>query len=209
MTDAAAQLQTAQPLLAVKDLSLERGGRTLFSSLSFSLTAGRLLQIEGVNGSGKTSLMRILAGLSHYGFDGQVSRLAESLYLGHHSAIKGLLTPRENLRWHPAGRGDYSDDSIDAALEQVGLLGYEQVPSHQLSAGQQRRINLARLYLDDAPLWLLDEPFTAIDTVGVVALEARLDEHVSCGGGVVIVSHQPVNVSCALDNVMLSGGSLA
>lgn len=191
------------PLLRATALSLERGGRELFSSLSVEISAGQLWQIEGPNGAGKTSLMRILAGLSRYGYEGSVLRTAQAMYLGHHTAVKGLLTPRENLRWHVGGRGDHSEREIDGALDRVGLTGYERVPCHQLSAGQQRRVNLARLYLDNAPLWLLDEPFTAIDKAGVAALESRLDEQVAGGGAVLIVSHQPVNVVCKVETLVI------
>jgi heme exporter protein A len=92
-------------------------------------------------------LLRILAGLSRFGFDGEVSHREPCLFIGHHSAVKGLLTPRENLHWHPAGESFGDDAAIDAALAKVDLYGYEDVPSAQLSAGQQRRVNLARLYL--------------------------------------------------------------
>lgn len=196
------------PLLAASGLALTRGGRDLFSSLSFSVSAGQLWQIDGVNGAGKTSLMRILAGLSRYGYEGKVERHASVLYLGHHAAVKGLLSPRENLRWHVSGSADFSDGQIEAALARVGLRGYEDVPSHQLSAGQHRRVNLARLYLDDAPLWLLDEPFAAIDVAGVSALESRLQEKVASGGAVMIVSHQPVNVDCQVRQLMIGAKPL-
>lgn len=151
--------------------------------------------------------MRILAGLSRYGYEGTVKRTAPILYLGHHAAVKGLLTPRENLRWHVSGHGAYTDEQIDRALAQVKLAGFERIPCHQLSAGQQRRVNLARLYLDDTPLWLLDEPFTAIDKAGVASLERRLEEKVNAGGAVLIVSHQRVNVGCAVETLSLDSGS--
>jgi heme exporter protein A len=183
------------PLLAAHSLSLERGGRELFQDLSFEVHPGHLLQIEGSNGAGKTSLIRILAGLSRYGFDGRVSRHTPLLYLGHQSGVKALLTPRENLAWHVAGEGQYSDEQIETALAKVGLYGYEEVPSHALSAGQHRRVNLARLYLSQCPLWLLDEPFTAIDKTGVLELEALLVRHVEAGGAVVMTSHQALQVS--------------
>ena len=187
-------MQVADPLLAAESLSLERGGRELFRELSFEVHPGHLYQVEGANGAGKTSLMRILAGLSRYGFGGQVSRHSPLLYLGHQSGVKGLLTPRENLAWHVSGAGDYSDAQIESALEQVGLFGYEDVPSHTLSAGQHRRVNLARLYLSDCPLWLLDEPFTAIDKGGVAQLEALMVRHVEGGGAVVMTSHQALQI---------------
>jgi len=183
------------PLLAAHSISLERGGRELFQDLSFEVLAGHLLQIEGPNGAGKTSLIRILAGLSRYGFDGRIARNSALLYLGHQPGVKALLTPRENLAWHVAGEGQYSDEQIETALAKVGLYGYEDVPSHALSAGQHRRVNLARLYLSQCPLWLLDEPFTAIDRTGVLELEALLVRHVEAGGAVVMTSHQALQVS--------------
>ncbi len=97
-------MSLAGPLLEADGLGLERGGRQLFSGLRLTLGAGQLVQIEGANGAGKTSLLRILAGLSRYGFEGRVSRHAPLLYLGHQGAVKALLTPRENLAWHISGR---------------------------------------------------------------------------------------------------------
>lgn len=196
------------PLLEADDLALERGGRQLFSAISLRVNAGELVQIEGANGAGKTSLLRILAGLSRYGFSGQVRRRAPQLFLGHHSAVKGLLTPRENLAWHVSGEAANSSADIDQALAAVGLYGYEDVLSHTLSAGQHRRVNLARLYLSRAPLWLLDEPFTAIDRAGVAALEARLAAHLGEGGSVLLTSHQTVAVPHPLKSLDLATGLL-
>jgi len=197
---------SSEPLLAARSLSLGRGGRQLFEDLSFIVNAGQLLQIEGANGSGKTSLIRILAGLSHHGFEGRVERSVPLMYLGHKAAVKSMLTPRENLTWHVSGEASYSEAAIEQALERVGLYGYEDAPSHSLSAGQQRRVNLARLYLSTAPLWLLDEPFTAIDRSGVAAIEARLVAHVDSGGAVVITSHQSLSVSCSVQTLSLFSG---
>jgi heme exporter protein A len=199
-------LPPSGPLLAVHSLCLERGGRELFKELSFEVLPGHLLQIDGANGAGKTSLMRILAGLSRYGFDGEVIRRCPLLYLGHHPGVKALLTPRENLGWHVAGESDYSDKQIEDALAKVGLYGYEDVPSHALSAGQHRRVNLARLHLSDCPLWLLDEPFTAIDKSGVADLETLLVEHVERGGAVVLTSHQMLKVSYRVHKLSLTEG---
>lgn len=184
------------PLLEAQSLSLVRGGRELFCELSMTVRAGQLWQVEGANGAGKTSLMRILCGLSRYGFEGKVLRPVVPLYLGHQPAVKALLTPRENLQWHLNGEGLYSDKKIDSALARVGLCGYEDVTSHTLSAGQHRRINLARLFLSDARLWLLDEPFTAIDAQGVDETQTLLASHVAAGGAVVMTSHQKLQVTC-------------
>ncbi len=197
------------PLLAVYDLCLERGGRELFRNLAFSVLPGQLLQVDGPNGAGKTSLLRILAGLSRYGFTGRVERSAPPLYLGHQPAVKALLTPRENLAWHVAGESAYDTGQIEDALARVGLYGYEDVPSHALSAGQHRRVNLARLYLSARPLWLLDEPFTAIDRGGVAELEALLVAHVERGGAVVMTSHQLLRVDYRVQMLSLTEGLLA
>ena len=205
MTDGSA---AEDVLLSASGLSLERGGRELFSGISLQLLRGQLVQIEGANGAGKTSLLRILAGLSRYGFAGRVEHRAPQLFLGHQSAVKGLLTPRENLAWHVAGEAGFSAAEIDAALAAVNLYGYEDVPSHALSAGQHRRVNLARLYLSRAPLWLLDEPFTAIDRAGVGALEARLLQHLEQGGAVLLTSHQPVTLAYPLLRLDLATGTL-
>jgi heme exporter protein A len=200
---------TGDALLEARSLCLERGGRELFRDLSFDVLPGHLMQVAGANGAGKTSLLRILAGLSHYGYEGSVRCRARLLYLGHQSAVKGLLTPRENLAWHVAGALACDAQRIDEALSQVGLYGYEDVPSHALSAGQHRRVNLARLYLCQDPLWLLDEPFTAIDRNGVDALEQLLVEQVSRGGAVVLTSHQALRVDYPVQTLSLSAGVAA
>ncbi len=194
------------PLLAAQSLGLVRGGRELFHDLSVEVYGGQLWQIEGANGAGKTSLMRILCGLSRYGFEGKVLRPVTPLYLGHQTAVKALLSPRENLQWHVSGAGLYSDDQVDDALARLGLRGYEDVPSHTLSAGQHRRVNLARLFLSDACLWLLDEPFTAIDKQGVDETQSLLASHVDGGGAVVMTSHQALQVSCNVNTLNLVQG---
>ncbi len=196
-------MSNEKPLLVATGLTLSRGGRLLFSGLSFEISAGNLVQIEGCNGAGKTSLIRILAGLSRYGFEGNVARTSEVLYLGHHSGVKGMLSPRENLSWGVSGRGQYSRMEVEQALDSVGLYGYEDVPSHTLSAGQHRRVNLARLYLSDCPLWLLDEPFTAIDKTGVKSLEDLFVAHVSRGGAIMVTSHQALALDYPVRNLLL------
>ncbi len=201
-------MAATEPLLVAESLSLERAGRQLFDGLSFRVLPGQLVQVEGANGAGKTSLLRILAGLSRYGFGGRVSRRGGLLYLGHHPAVKALLTPRENLAWHVSGSIDPGPARIDEALEKVGLFGYEDVPAHALSAGQHRRVNLARLYLSDSPLWLLDEPFTAIDREGVAALELLLRGHAEQGGAALVTSHQPLTVAYPLHRLDLRRGLL-
>jgi heme exporter protein A len=197
-----------EPLLAARALGLERGGRELFRDLSFEVRPGHLIQIEGPNGAGKTSLLRILAGLSRYGFEGRVVNRGTPLYLGHHAAVKALLTPRENLLWHVAGESQYDNGEVESALARVGLYGYEDVASHALSAGQHRRVNLARLFLTGAALWLLDEPFTAIYKSGVADLESLMVEHVERGGAIVMTSHQVLQVSYEVSFLNLVEGLL-
>ena len=188
------------PQLEAVDLACERDWRMLFEHLDLHLAAGDMLQISGPNGSGKTSLLRLLAGLMRPTSGeilvqgkplaeqrGELARLL--LWIGHAAGIKDLLTPEENLAWlcalhRPAGR-----EAIWQALAAVGLRGFEDVPCHTLSAGQQRRVALARLYLDSPPLWILDEPFTALDKQGVAQLEAHLAHHCETGGMVILTTH--------------------
>ena len=138
----------ATPLLAARSLCLERGGRELFRDLSFDVYAGQLWQIEGPNGAGKTSLIRILCGLSRYGFEGTVQLQSTPFYLGHLPAVKGLLTPRENLAWHVGGEDQYGDRQVESALARVGLYGFEDMPSRTLSAGQHRRGKSSETFFD-------------------------------------------------------------
>jgi len=181
------------PRLTVRRLSCERDDRMLFRDLSFSAGDGEIWQITGANGAGKTTLLRILVGL-HGFYDGEVlwhQPLAPSLlYLGHQPGVREELSARENLRYSQALCGQGGDP--DAALEAVGLYGFEDVPAGRLSAGQKRRIALARLWLDHKPVWVLDEPFTAIDQDGVARLDARLREAAAAGTLVLYTSHHQV-----------------
>jgi len=188
------------------DLSCVRDERTLFSGLSFTIEPGEMVQIEGRNGAGKTSLLRILAGLSspdagEVRWQGVSTRRQRDifhqqlLYLGHQPGVKSVLTAIENLAFYlsvngPMVRGNASAEAIYQALENVGLLGYEDVTVGQMSAGQQRRVALARLWLSDAPLWILDEPLTAIDKQGVATLIALFEQHAQRGGMVLLTTHQ-------------------
>ncbi len=192
-------------MLEVKNLYCERDDRLLFSKLCFALHAGEVLQIEGQNGSGKTTLLRILSGLSE-AFSGQIywqqqeidevrEQFYQSLlYVGHLSGVKSSLTAQENLAWMMRLAPHLNQLSVQAALEKVGLYGFEDVPCHTLSAGQQRRVGLARLYLSSAPLWILDEPFTALDKQGVAEKEALIAQHVQHGGMVILTTHHNLQI---------------
>ena len=203
----------SDPVLEVCNLYCERDDRELFSDLSFSLSAGEIMQIEGPNGSGKTTLLRSLCGLSSR-YEGDILWRGESvrrhrpqffsemLYLGHAGGIKAALTPRENLTWQAGLRGEDPAD-IDRALDQVGLYGFEDMPCYLLSAGQQRRVNLARLFLLPAALWVLDEPFTAIDKQGVKELESWIEQHADNGGMVILTTHHQLITRRVIKRVML------
>ncbi|WP_331347074.1 cytochrome c biogenesis heme-transporting ATPase CcmA [Cellvibrio sp. UBA7661] len=193
----------SEPLLELLGLGCERDERLLFSGLDLRLFAGDVVQIGGPNGAGKTTLLRAIAGIST-DYHGQVRYLGQalpaaawefagdSLYLGHLPGIKKSLTPAENLAWYQAQTGAVV--SIDEALRLVGLYGYEDTPCYQLSAGQLRRVALARLHLSRARIWILDEPFTAIDKLGVSQLESLIAQQSSKGGVVILTSHQDLNL---------------
>ena len=178
-------------LLEATQVAIERGDRRLLSDVDLSVSGGEIWQLVGANGVGKTSLLRGLAGVARLGVTGEIRHAGSFLYLGHASALKSSLSPVDNLRWHPASDVTASVSQICEALAAVNLAGYEYRPVGSLSAGQQRRVALARLLLSDAPLWLLDEPFTALDVAGCEWLEARVRRHVNAGGATVFTSHQP------------------
>lgn len=190
--------------LEVSHLSCIRDDRVLINDLSFKLGAHQALLVEGVNGSGKTSLLRILCGIRHQE-SGQVywgGTAIESLgaayyqdlvYVGHLDGIKADLTVLENLRITQI-LVHADNGSADAILRQMDLLGYEGTPARALSAGQRRRLALARLVATKKTLWILDEPFTALDRKGISMIEEVLANHVASGGILVITSHHDVNL---------------
>ena len=193
-------------MLEVRGLECIRGDHRLFTDLSFSLQGGELLRLRGSNGSGKTSLQRILCGLLEPAagevlWKGEGIRTqrdefnADLLYLGHHNGIKAELTGFENLRLSNTLRGETSTDSqIYDALDQIGLAGREDLPTQVLSQGQKRRVALARLLLSDAALWVLDEPFAALDVNAVAQLGKLIEGHLQKGRMVVYTTHQEVDM---------------
>jgi len=203
--------------LQARNLACERDDRWLFEGLDLDIHAGEIVRIEGPNGSGKTTLLKILSGqLSDYQGElfwnslpmerARTDFLSSLLYLGHAPGVKSALTPLENLAWYQAMTGDPDSESARmAALEGVGLGGFEDLPTGQLSAGQQRRVALARLTLTPRLLWVLDEPFTAIDRQGVLALEAQLQSHARAGGCVLVTTHHELR-SLELRRIHLGQG---
>jgi heme exporter protein A len=193
-------------MLNANGLACTRGDRCLFTDVSLTLNPGDWLQVEGENGTGKTSLLRIVCGLLHkeageIRWNGQlVTEIDDEyrgnlLYLGHAGAIKEELTALENLRIGAALGGQTLDEAAALdALRRLGLKGREDLPARFLSQGQKRRVALARLLTNQAKLWVLDEPFVALDIRAVNLLCAIIGEHLRAGGMALLTSHQEVNL---------------
>lgn len=193
-------------MLQVRDLYCERQRRILFEDLSFTVQRQEILQIRGNNGSGKTTLLKILSGL--YGdYTGKVDWQLESwpLFIGHKPGVKDQLTAGENLAWL-AGlhRSDVGASELDGALEAVALSGYEDVACGSLSEGQRKRVNLARLFIIHSPVWILDEPLSAIDAQGVNLLQDLMARHMEDDGTVILTSHQALEVNCEVNYLDLT-----
>ncbi len=177
-------------LLAVTDLACVRGGRAIFSGVSFTVAAGDALLVTGANGSGKTSLLRLLAGLGDPAA-GSIQRGALVSYLGHANALKPALTVAANLA-HWAGLTGEADPAAVTALGLAPLLG---LPVRVLSQGQQRRVALARTLVATRPLWLLDEPTVGLDAATVDVLAAMMADHRARGGAIMAATHVPLGLS--------------
>ena len=191
-------------MLTAKNLTITRGDHVLCSRVNFTLASGQILHIQGSNGIGKTTLLMMLAGLlpcadfdqASLTWGNQTPKDWSVLYIGHLAGLNSGLTVRENLKFLQALHLS-SEASLATALAAMDLLGYEDILVSQLSSGQKRRVSLALLWLtDDADqLWILDEPFTALDARMIKRVSERLIQYCLLGGRVILTSHQPLNIS--------------
>ncbi len=206
---------TAKPTFRLQgtDLSCIRDDRILFEGLTFELVSGQVLLLEGKNGSGKTSLLRILCGFREPDA-GQVLWCGEAIddsqyyadmaYVGHLDGVKKELTVLENLKVSLA-LGQSGQYSIQQALIKVHLTDYDEVLVQALSAGQKRRLSLARLLITKNSVWILDEPFTSLDKQGIALIETLMSEHCASGGMIVLTSHHDIELhDVAVQRINLS-----
>ena len=184
------------PLLSLSDVSVGRGDFVLCQGVNLTLHAGDICHLVGENGLGKTTLLNQIAGLLPL-LSGQINKAGRLVYVSHQLGISPNLTAAQNLRFLLSLYGmTVSDDTLDDALDAVGLWGLGDTSSSQLSAGQTRRVGLARLFLLDAshaPIWLLDEPLTALDVAMVGTLQQRMTDFAKDGGAILTTSHQAIS----------------
>lgn len=194
--------RSVETQLIVESLAVERGGRRVISELSFKVAAGEALLLTGPNGAGKTTLLKAIAGFVPpntgrvvlTGADGDHPLAERTHYIGHTNGVRSTLTVEENAQFWAQYLGG-SDAAVASALERFGLGGLATIPAGYLSAGQKRRLALARLLLADRPLWLLDEPSSSLDAAATEVLAGVLDEHVAAGGLVVAATHLPLGLA--------------
>ena len=205
--------------LRASSIAIERGGRRLFADLSFDVAAGQALIVTGPNGSGKSSLLRAIAGLlalaaGRIALEGGAADASvgeQAHYFGHLDALRGALTAAENLSfWAASLAGPPSGAalSVAAALERVGLAHAADLPAHVLSAGQKRRVALARHLCAARPLWLLDEPLSALDAGAQTRLSEIMRDHLGLGGLIVAATHAPLGLEGA-HAIQLDASALA
>ena len=189
--------------LIVNNLSCQRGYKLLFENLSFELNSGEVLKVSGPNGSGKTSLMKILAGLSSFetgSIDYDKTKInserynLDFLYLGHLAALSPELSCLENLKYTMRLGNDNLDLDFSDALKKVGLEKFENELVGKLSAGQKKRIALSLLFITQSKVWLLDEPFSALDSKAIKIIETRVEDHCNSGGICILTTHQECNI---------------
>ena len=188
-----------EPLLCVRGLTCGVNGRTLFEGVELTLAAGDLVELRGANGSGKTTLLRCVAGLfTEEAGSVRVRPPERPLYLGHKPGVNPMLSALENIRWYLALEGRaFRAEACRNAVETVGLRGAGHLPCATLSAGQRRRAALARLVVTGAPLWLLDEPFAALDASGRDVVRSLVRTQCGGGGAVVCATHEDLGVAGA------------
>ena len=189
---------SSSPLLAVRGLAFSRDETPIFGPLDFSVDANEALLVQGGNGAGKTTLLRVLAGLlradaGEVAIEGQParaqSRAQHIAYLGHLPGLKADLSALQNLEFLCGLHGRRPKQTADAAMAIVGLAGFEDAAVRTLSAGQKKRLGLARLWLSPAPLWLLDEPYANLDLDGINLVNRMVQAHLRSGGAALITTH--------------------
>ena len=189
--------------LTVNNLSCQRGYNLLFENLSFNLNPGEILRISGQNGSGKTSLLKMISGLNSpesgsITYDqskvNSEKYQLETLYLGHYASLSSELSCIENLEYLANLSTEIVSPDFHKALREVGLKNYENELVGQLSAGQKRRVALSLLFISQSKLWLLDEPFTSLDSDGIKIIESQIEKHCLKGGICILTTHQDSNI---------------
>lgn len=201
--------------ISAQNLACVRGDRLLFKEVGFNLNAGGLLYVLGENGSGKSTLLRLLCGLltpeeGSISWCGEqvkpISYFSHLLYLGHLNGLKDDLTAIENLQVSTCLAGSAADEkSALLALKTIGIERCANLPARVLSQGQKRRVALARLWLNQCALWILDEPFAALDVKSIEVLAARLGEHMMNGGMAIITTHQDVEIQAQSTQILRLG----